>query len=141
LSTINPTWTDPGSNPGLRGGRPAANRLSHGTDPDDEFKRVWKESVVPSFDELSQHSHLKPRKLPGATVSRMRFQHKTSQIHSCGEWYACTKLLGVTSKETIIFNLGFAWMAINEYCVPTTCSYIHYPQPYKNSQASENTLK
>jgi hypothetical protein len=31
LSTKNPTGTDPGSNPGLRGGRPAANRLSHGT--------------------------------------------------------------------------------------------------------------
>jgi hypothetical protein len=30
LSTTNPTWTDPGSNPGLRGGRSAANRLSHG---------------------------------------------------------------------------------------------------------------
>ena len=24
LSTTNPTWTDPGSNPGLRGGRPYA---------------------------------------------------------------------------------------------------------------------
>jgi hypothetical protein len=31
LSTTNPTWTDPGSNPGLRGGRPASNRLSHRT--------------------------------------------------------------------------------------------------------------
>jgi hypothetical protein len=31
LSTTNPTWTDPGSNPSLPGGRPAANRLSHGT--------------------------------------------------------------------------------------------------------------
>jgi hypothetical protein len=31
LSTPNPTWTDPGSNPGLRGGRPATNRLNHGT--------------------------------------------------------------------------------------------------------------
>jgi hypothetical protein len=31
LSNTNPTWTDPGSNPGLRGGRPATNRLSHGT--------------------------------------------------------------------------------------------------------------
>jgi hypothetical protein len=30
LSTKNPTWIDTGSNPGLRGGRPAANRLSHG---------------------------------------------------------------------------------------------------------------
>jgi hypothetical protein len=31
LSTTNPTWTDLGSNRGLRGGRPATNRLSHGT--------------------------------------------------------------------------------------------------------------
>jgi hypothetical protein len=30
LSTINHTRIDPGSNPGLRGERPAANRLSHG---------------------------------------------------------------------------------------------------------------
>jgi hypothetical protein len=31
FSTTNPTWTDPGSNPCLRGERPATNRLSHGT--------------------------------------------------------------------------------------------------------------
>jgi hypothetical protein len=31
LSTTNPTWTDPGSNPELRSERPATNRLSHGT--------------------------------------------------------------------------------------------------------------
>jgi hypothetical protein len=31
LSTTNPTWTDLGSNPSLRGERPAANRQSHGT--------------------------------------------------------------------------------------------------------------
>jgi hypothetical protein len=31
LSTINPTWTDAGSNPGLRSERPNTNRLSHGT--------------------------------------------------------------------------------------------------------------
>jgi hypothetical protein len=30
LSTTNPTWTDPGSNLGLRGERPATNHLSHG---------------------------------------------------------------------------------------------------------------
>jgi len=28
LSTTNPTWIDPGANPGLRGERPATNRLS-----------------------------------------------------------------------------------------------------------------
>jgi hypothetical protein len=31
LSTTNPTWIDPGANPGLRRERPATNRLSHGT--------------------------------------------------------------------------------------------------------------
>jgi hypothetical protein len=31
LSTTNPTWTDPGSNQGLRDERPATNRLRHGT--------------------------------------------------------------------------------------------------------------
>ena len=31
LSTANPTKTDPGSNPGLRGETPVTNRLSNGT--------------------------------------------------------------------------------------------------------------
>jgi hypothetical protein len=31
LSTTNPTWNDPGSNPGFRGERPGTNRLNHGT--------------------------------------------------------------------------------------------------------------
>jgi hypothetical protein len=30
LSTTNPTWPDPGSNPGRRCGKPANNRLSYG---------------------------------------------------------------------------------------------------------------
>jgi hypothetical protein len=30
LSTTNPTWPYPGSNPGRRGGKPATNRLSYG---------------------------------------------------------------------------------------------------------------
>jgi hypothetical protein len=37
LSTTKATWTDPGSNPGLRSGRPATNRLSHGT----ALSRFW----------------------------------------------------------------------------------------------------
>jgi hypothetical protein len=30
LSTANPTWPDPGLNPGRRGGKPATNRFSYG---------------------------------------------------------------------------------------------------------------
>jgi hypothetical protein len=32
LSTTNPTWPDPSSNPGRRGGKPATNRLSYGAE-------------------------------------------------------------------------------------------------------------
>ena len=35
LSTTNPTRTDPGSNPNLRGERLATNRLIHGTAAED----------------------------------------------------------------------------------------------------------
>jgi hypothetical protein len=31
LSTTNPMWSDPGSNPGRRGGKPATNRLRYGS--------------------------------------------------------------------------------------------------------------
>jgi hypothetical protein len=41
FSTTNPTWTDPGSNPVLRGGRPMTNRLSHGTAIVDGFT-LWR---------------------------------------------------------------------------------------------------
>jgi hypothetical protein len=37
LSNTNPTWNNPGLNPGLRDWRPATNRLSHGTAQKFEF--------------------------------------------------------------------------------------------------------
>jgi hypothetical protein len=40
LSTTNPTWTDPGSNLGHRGGKPATNRLSNGTAHED-VSQLW----------------------------------------------------------------------------------------------------
>jgi hypothetical protein len=43
LSTTNPTWTDPGSNPDLRGGMPAANSLNHGTAL---YKNYTKNNIV-----------------------------------------------------------------------------------------------
>ena len=42
LSTTNPTRTDPGSNPGLRGKRPATNRLSHGTALTGSYGNFWR---------------------------------------------------------------------------------------------------
>jgi hypothetical protein len=41
LSTANLTWTDLGSNPGLRGERPATDRLSHGTARTNGCQATW----------------------------------------------------------------------------------------------------
>ena len=40
MSTTNPTWTDPGSKPGVRGERPATNRLSRGTAQEKYFAQT-----------------------------------------------------------------------------------------------------
>jgi hypothetical protein len=46
LSTTYPTRTDPGSNPGLRGGRTAANRLSYGTALQERLKDIVSSTTV-----------------------------------------------------------------------------------------------
>ena len=54
LSTTNPTWTDRGSSPALRGERPATNRLSNGT--------AWPHLVLFKSAQLIQMANLrKPR--------------------------------------------------------------------------------
>jgi hypothetical protein len=52
LSSTNPTWPDPGSNPGRRGGKPATNRLSYGTASSD-----WAPTV---FFEILSNSWISP---------------------------------------------------------------------------------
>jgi hypothetical protein len=41
FSTINPTWTDPVANPGLRSERPATNRLSHVIAQTNVLTKYW----------------------------------------------------------------------------------------------------
>jgi hypothetical protein len=53
LSNTNPTWTEPGSNPGLRGGRPAANRLGHGTSPLNPYSVKAEIELRSSFGKFS----------------------------------------------------------------------------------------
>jgi hypothetical protein len=43
LSTTNPTWPDPGLNPGRRGRKPATNRFSYGAAC---LKLIWKDTVL-----------------------------------------------------------------------------------------------
>jgi hypothetical protein len=66
LSTTNPTWTDPGSNLGLRGGRPATDGLSHGT----ALRSTV--TLMSALDGVGGQSHapaaLTPGKRPGSIV-------------------------------------------------------------------------
>jgi hypothetical protein len=50
LSTTNPTWPDPGLNPGRRCGKPAINRLSYGAAPE----------VILSVGVILPGFHIKP---------------------------------------------------------------------------------
>jgi hypothetical protein len=45
-STTNPTWTDQGSNPGLRGRRPATNRLSMARPTSELTEEWWKAAYI-----------------------------------------------------------------------------------------------
>jgi hypothetical protein len=49
--TTNPTWPNPGLNPGRRGGKPATNRFSYGGAPKESYwlcigLRNWKAAKV-----------------------------------------------------------------------------------------------
>jgi hypothetical protein len=60
LSTTNPTRTDPGLNPGLRGERPAINRLSHGTSDVNVFLRsstVTFKAFTAKYGHLYEEGH------------------------------------------------------------------------------------
>jgi hypothetical protein len=67
LVTTNLTWTDPGSNPGLRGERPATNRLSHGTSLwylNNRFNRIHLAQQIINF---FKHTQIKVAALVTAT--------------------------------------------------------------------------
>jgi hypothetical protein len=56
LSTTNPTWTEQGSKPDLRGERPATNRLRHG-------KAYFRQWVVSNITEVQRISHFHEREI------------------------------------------------------------------------------
>jgi hypothetical protein len=58
LYTTNPTWIDPGANPGLSGERPVTNDLSHGT-------ALWVTSISKSKVTLSRYAMQAPRGIRG----------------------------------------------------------------------------
>jgi hypothetical protein len=70
LSTTNPTWNDLGSNPGLCGGRPAANRLSHGTP---RYWLVYVTELVPCADDARNVAALGKRVYVHADLANPQF--------------------------------------------------------------------
>jgi hypothetical protein len=95
LSTTNPTWTDPGSNPGLRSGRLAANRLSHGTAGHLDFTRsifiepsslkADRNSVSPEIPQFFCKQGLETKTIPAShNLARIiRYKQRISLLHLC----------------------------------------------------------
>jgi hypothetical protein len=85
LSATNPTWTDPGSNPNLRGGRPAANRVSHGTAPACWLSIGTTFKLISFVTDLSQRNDRSNRKelqvLLPAGGSTVRYSHARYTNH------------------------------------------------------------
>jgi hypothetical protein len=82
LSTTNSTWTDPGSNPGFRGGRSAANRLSHGR------PILWFYVLVCSKMKLFNSPHCVESQLHKAKLSAVLARY---DVHVAGLVISCSK--------------------------------------------------
>jgi hypothetical protein len=94
LSTTNPTWIDPGANPGLRSERPVTNDLSHGTATDDFtsspregalriFIALWNPSPLPDFNQRTlgpMASTLTGLIRTNTTVARQMYAQSLSRL-------------------------------------------------------------
>jgi hypothetical protein len=56
LDATNPTWIDPGTNPGLHGEKPATNDLSHGTALVRTLHDFKASNAVTTAQEIIQHT-------------------------------------------------------------------------------------
>jgi hypothetical protein len=86
LSTTNPTWPEPGANPGRRGGKPATNRLSHGA----ALPNVMVVTAICSEGQRKTMKTLKSAYL----VSLPSFELRTFRIR-VGSFTAWGNLLGI----------------------------------------------
>jgi hypothetical protein len=88
LSTTNPTWTDPESNPCLRGERPATNRLNHGTATHRILRSVLISTSRPSLfwdiarcRLVARNRHFGTTDLSGRSSSTRKLVPVTSHLH------------------------------------------------------------
>jgi hypothetical protein len=105
LSTTNPTMTDPGSNPRLRGDRPATNRLSHGTEHlSITYCLLLSNTVLINF--ISD--------TPSLLSSPGFYEFLVTQRTAVGIWYLCTNrqvldgtlyIKFLNQTESILFSL------------------------------------
>jgi hypothetical protein len=100
LTTTNPTWIDPGSNPGLRGERPATNRPSHGTATPGLFAFPWLLSVSTSFQILTE-AYFKFTFLPPPLNKLHQISHNVMATH-----FTCSRKFVLTLRyvsHTVLF--------------------------------------
>jgi hypothetical protein len=109
LYTTNPTRTDPGSNPSLRGERPATNRLSHGTALDsvrDFLSNVWAETSDSNYPSLGHNAFSNIRSLK---KSIGQISPEGSVQCSASALNAINSLLCARACHTFSFNVYTSW--------------------------------
>jgi hypothetical protein len=102
LSTTNPTWIDPGSNPGLRCGRPATNHLSH-----DAAQFVFTMNLAPFLlwnvylrMILKLHLHVSIAEVRSSCSCKL--QLRSCILRVCeGEWWIGKNMDGISIAYTV----------------------------------------
>jgi hypothetical protein len=78
LSTTNPIWPDPGSNPGRRGGKPATNRLSCGAAPNTTVACNRRRVLIEEMERKLLQIWIEER-----AQKRLRWSFVTSRLRRC----------------------------------------------------------
>jgi hypothetical protein len=139
LSTTNPTWPDPGSNPGHRGGKPATNRLSYGMVYHTTLSLLSRKPTETSSWRLDNLHHVNSSKeVPFQNMKKKKKTCKNwnSKLHST--WIALWFLLHTcqtefsTNYHSSSLSVLFAWNSMEQikgqvrYC--RTIPYFHTTQ-------------
>jgi hypothetical protein len=99
LSTTNPKCTDPGSNPNLRGRRPAANRLGHGKATGGLILERWSTGVS-NYDAASMQKRVCLQEFSACAGLRRRHVTKSSTMD--------TEILQFLARRVIAFQFTTA---------------------------------
>jgi hypothetical protein len=110
--TTNPTWIDPGANPGLRGERPATNDLSHGT----AILMFWRTAVYSDIrtllkrrDHLNRHCNKRTRHSFSMEYIRIMWMANRMKYSCKWSWYMQPYNPRISFEDLMKTQKGLTW--------------------------------